>query len=491
MTRTRSRIRFVGHLLLALTMLFASGIGQTTSALAADIGLPFFGAYLNGTDATQPARAQSLGASTVTIQFNWTSFEASQTGTLNSGHAAIVDQMVANAVSRGLTPVAVVGAGPSWAAVNTYGALKHDKKAAFQTFVRNLVTRYSARGVHHWMIWPEPDAIQNPVTSADVPRGAWGDEPAWYAEVMMAASSELKSVDPSAKLILGPLAYDRFYTPKGGTWCAKTPAPFNCGATGLFNYDFIAQVMAVPGAAAAFDAVSVNAYRYYGAAWETGSSGFDIGAKVRQLRGRLTELGVDLPIVIGESGIWSGVYSGTNPDLPIIVNGQLQEGGVATRERQAAYVTQLYARARDAGVAADFWYTMDESDPVVQYGLYDDNKNAKPGVAAYQEVSRRLGGSSVRPFGAAGVVNVRSGSAERYGFMDDDHNITVVAWANNSATPSAQVFVPTGYQGYDLNGNAATPSATVSGGTLWNLDNNPVFFRGRAYRVIIPLSPHG
>jgi hypothetical protein len=492
--------RLLGRVLVVLAVLAVSGIVQPMNVLAADIGLPLFGAYMYGTDSTQLARALNLGAGTVTIQFSWETFEPTQTGTLNASYTATIDTMVQNAVSRGLTPVAVVGAGPPWAAVNTYGALRHDKKAAFQTFVRNLVAHYNTRGLHHWMIWPEPDAVQNPVNSSDTSRGAWGDEPEWYAEVMMAAKSELTAVDPNAKLILGPLAHDRFYAARSTSWCVGADPsrwPYNCGADGLFAYDFLDRVLAVPGAAGAFDAVSVNAYRYYGPAWENGANGYDVAAKIFHVRGRLASKGLDLPIVIGESGVVSGVFSGSPGWLPFMLNGVLLNFGAPTEERQAAYVGQLYTRAKAAGAAAVIWYTMDESDPVSKYGLYNTDHTAKSGVPVYQEMSRRLSNAALHPFAAVGVVTPRTGAVERYGFIDDNNNITVVAWgipssadANyNANPPQAQAFVPNGYQGFDRNGNAISPASTVDGGTIWNLDENPVFFRGRAYRIILPSSP--
>lgn len=478
-----NRFRF----LFALTAFAVSGVVHASAAFAADVGLPFFGTYLNGVDANQPARALSLGAGTVSIQFNWQQFQPTEGGAMSTSYQGVVDALVDNAVARGLTPVAVVGAAPLWAANTNFGALKGDKEAAYLSFVDYLVARYSARGLHHWELWPEADAIQTPPDKADQARGAWGDEPEWYARVMIDASARLKQRDPSAKLIMGPLAHDRFYIPKSAAWCPPNSGRYNCG--GIFSYEFLDKAFAVSGFPSAIDAVAINAYLYYGAAWETGSNGRDAGAKVRHLRSRLTGLGYpDMPIVIAESGVPSAPSTGA---IYAIANGQLIDTGGPTAERQAAYATQLHARAKDAGAAAVFWFTMDENDAVLKYGLYDDSHNPKPSYYSYKEATRRLSSAQLQNFGAAGVLNTLSGSVEKYGFIDNNSNITLVAWASwvtAGVSPTAQVVVRSAYTATDLNGNVVAPVATTSAGNVYNLTNDPVYFLGRGYRTLIPMS---
>jgi hypothetical protein len=368
-----------------------------------------------------------------------------------------------------------------------FGALKHDQDAAFLTFVDNLVSRYSAQGLHHWMLWPEPDAVQYPAGELQV--GSWGDEPEWYADVMKRASTTIKSRDPSGKLILGPLAHDRFNIAKSTDWC-RDPQPYNCG--GIFSYEFLDKVLAVPGAAAAFDALAINAYAYYGAAWESGQNGRDVGAKVRHVQSRLVARGVDLPIVIGESGVWS---SGDGW-IPIRLAGGL-DGPVTSSALQAAYPAQLFARARDAGAVAVIWFTLDEIDSIRKYGLFDDSLHRKDAFTTYRQAATALA-SAGRPFSPRTLVTVVSGYVEQYGFSDDSGNVTLLVWAANDPTdatqppyrpPTAQIAIRDGFQAFDQIGSAIAPVGKTNAGSVYALTGNPVYLRGKGYRAAVPRVP--
>jgi hypothetical protein len=435
---------------------------------SASLGLPFAGVYLNGHDPGALQRAREVGAGLVEIQVNWAALEPSQSGTLNPVAAAALDAIVREAAARGMTPVGVVGGAPGWAAINHYGAVRRDKDAAFVTFMENLVARYAPMGVHHWFLWPEPDAVQAPAREPD--RGAWGDEPEWYAEVTKRASAAMKRRDPGAKVIVGPIAHDRFFPARSTAWC-PVPYPhghYNCG--GIFSYEFLDRIFAVSGFAAAVDAVGLNAYAYYGAAWEFGGSGRDVGAKVRHVRTRLTGLGVDLPIVIGESGVWNAAPP--SAQLPDRV-GQEVVWRDPSSQLQAEYAVKLLARSRDAGVLSVVWFTLDESDPQVKYGLYDDQKRAKPAAAAFRRAGAALrDGSPTSP----DWVQLLSGGVERYSFQVPTGQLAI-AWASGAEAPRARVSVPAGTRASDAGGAPVAPAASgADGRPQFELGDSPMYF---------------
>jgi hypothetical protein len=476
----------LGRILLIIAILGVSGIAQRPETVsAADVGLPYFGVYLNGHDVASTQRAKDVGAGAVTIQVSWTVFEPAQAGTLSAAGTAVVDPMVAAAVAKGLTPIFVVGDAPTWAAVSAHGALLPGRDTAFATFVRELAKRYAPLGVHHWMLWPEPDAIQYP--TGELTRGAWGDQPEYYASVMKQASQAIKGQDSSAKLILGPLAHDRFYPAKSAAWC-PVPYPdghYNCG--GIFSYEFLEKIFNGTGLASYVDAVAINSYAYYGAAWETDQPGYDAGAKLRHVRNRLNQLGVSLPLVVGESGVWSTA----TPTRPYRVNNALAPDELeSSPARQAEYVGQMYARAREAGAVSVIWFTLDEVDPTVKYGLFDDSMNPKPSFTAYRQAATALGSMS-RSFAVGSLVTVVSGNAERYGFADANNNATLVVWAingTNASNPSAQIAVRGAFTAYNQNGDVVQASGSSSAGSLYTVSGGPLYLRGPAYRTMVPVS---
>jgi hypothetical protein len=477
----------LGRVFLVLAILGVGAVAQPTeTSAAADVGLPYFGVYLNGYDVNATQRAKNVGAGTVALQFNWQLFEPVKTGTLSAEGTANLDAMVNSAVAKGLTPVGMISGAPSWAGPHGAGPVYAAEYGSFVTFVGNLAQQYGPMGVHHWMIFPEPDAVTT--TGAEASRSAWGDEPQNYATLVKQASARMKQIDATAKVIVGPLAHDRFDPAKSTAWCPNPPnypyGHYNCG--GIFSYEFLDKIFTGTGLASSVDAVALNAYAYYGAAWEGDQPGYDVAAKVRHVRNRLNGLGVSLPIVVGESGLWS-----TNaPARPYRVNNIFpvpEDLLESSPTRQAEYVGQMYARARDAGAAAVIWFTLDEIDTTVRYGLYDEGLSPKSSFNAYRQASATLS-SAIRTFSVGSLVTVTSGYAERYGFADASDNNTIVVWAMNAANPTAQVAVRGSFQAYDQAGNAVAPAGTSSAGALYNLTASPLYLRGKSYRSLVPVT---
>src|SRR5439155_5434919 len=110
------------------------------------------------------------------------------------------------------------------------------------------------------------DAVRDasPISTQFAGRGSWGDDTAAFTSLIRRSYTTIHSADSSAKVILGPLAYDWFYGAPGN--CGGPPG--NCG--GIFRYSFLDDILkgsqSVKGY---FDALGINAYIYFAPGWES------------------------------------------------------------------------------------------------------------------------------------------------------------------------------------------------------------------------------
>jgi hypothetical protein len=456
-------------LLAALVLLLAP-----TPALAADVGLPFFGLFMHNHDTAAVARAAEAGAGTAMVEVHWRDLQPylRADGGWEPGPTAALDARFANVARAGLRPVAVVGWAPFWAAASERGPLYPGKEAQYLAFVRRLVERYRAApyGVRHWFLWPEPDAVRAPTKATE--RASWGDDGAALASLLRSASPAIKAVDPSALVVLGPLAHDWFDDPDG-----RSPG-FNAG--GIFRYRFLDDFMGA-GGGAALDALAINTYAAFAPGWEAAGDGVDVAAKLAHVRGRLARYGVDLPIVVGEAGLWSAGESVPLSDGDGNVVGTL----TPSAEAQARYVPKLFARARAAGAAAVSWFTLDDYDALAtKYGLHEAGGAAKPAQAAYRFAAIELNGSP-RPVGPESLA-VLDGQVERYAFVSL-LSWTGVAWATGSGSPRARVAVRG--RAYDRAGAEVAPVGHHGDGRpIYELTDDPRYFVRPSYTTMVPMA---
>jgi hypothetical protein len=445
------------------------------AAAADDLGLPFVGVFMHNHDAPATARAAAAGAAMATVEVHWADLEPvhRSDGSWDAAATANLDIRFTNVSRNRLVPVAVVGWAPWWAATSTRGPLNAGQEGNYLAFVRALVQRYSQSpyGVHHWMLWPEPDAERSPTRSTE--RASWGDDGAAFAALLRQTYPAIKQADPTARVILGPLAHDWFDDPDG-----RTPG-FNSG--GIFRYRFLDDVLS-NGAAGSFDALGLNAYLAFASGWETHGGGVDVAAKIDHVRKRLQGRGVDVPIVVGESGFWSAGDEIPATDGSGRVVGSLQP----SEEVQAAYVAKLYARARDAGAAATIWFTLDDYESLpTKYGIYASSGASKLAQPAYKWAAAALGDSRRRV--PASWVRALDGQVESYGSVGLGR-WTAVAWATGSLSPRARVSVLPGARAYDRAGKElASVGIGSDGAQLYDLGDSPVYFERTAYVAVVPL----
>jgi hypothetical protein len=145
--------------LLALTVLLFS-LPSASDAEAPNWSQPVFGIIEAG---ARPAEAQQLGAQWERLSFHWNLFQPSGPNDFNP--EAVSAAALESARSAGRQVVGLIQGTPNWASAS--GSIAsvpagldlpyNDPNNTFANFVTRLVSHYSAQGIHHWVIWNEPD----------------------------------------------------------------------------------------------------------------------------------------------------------------------------------------------------------------------------------------------------------------------------------------------------------------------------------------------
>jgi hypothetical protein len=188
-----------------------------------------------GSPTAQPERERILdtikaaGGTWVRFDMWWGSIERSR-GQWTWGD---FDRLIDSINRRGLRMLAVLQSPPGWANGGRDQFYPPTDPADFARFAGAAARRYSARGLHHWEIWNEPNIpLWKPVP-----------DPARYTTLLKAAYGAIHSADPEATVISGGLA----------------PAPDD--ATHMDPTRFLQQ-MYDAGASGHFDAFGYHPYYY-------------------------------------------------------------------------------------------------------------------------------------------------------------------------------------------------------------------------------------
>jgi len=155
------------------------------------------------------ALMQEAGVRWTRVNLSWSGGEPAAKGRLNEGWLAQVDYAVAKARSAGIEVLMPVADGvPYWASAdprkhrgrsgerwNKY--YRPSDPAEYADFVRRMVHRYSAQGVHAYEVWNEPNRRQS-----------WPPRPnaAQYTRLLRAGAAAIRQADPSATVVLGGLS---------------------------------------------------------------------------------------------------------------------------------------------------------------------------------------------------------------------------------------------------------------------------------------------
>ncbi len=330
----------------------------------------------------------------------WHEVEASQ-GSRNWAALGSVERDLQALSAQGLQPVLIIRGAPAWAQKvpgALCGPIREDALDNFASFMRDLVSRYSAPpyNVKYWELGNEPD-VDPALIAPTMPFGCWGNaaDPyyggGYFAQMLKQVYPAIKAADPAAQVVLGGLLLD----------CdpGRPPAGKDC-KPGLFLEGILRN-----GGAAAFD---IAAYHAYGL-WNPGVVDADrldtqwshrggvVVGKAAFIRETLARFGASKPLMMNEGGLLCHENNSACPSDDFF-------------QAQASYLPRLYARAWANNLVGAFWFTLD-GPGWRQGGLLDRNGNARPAYTALDFMGSLLAGAS---FGST----LSSGDLEGYAFRN-------------------------------------------------------------------------
>jgi len=294
----------------------------------------------------------------------------------------------------------------------------------------------------------EPDAVTGYrcLGGGLVTYGLEGDK---YANLTKLSFQKIKSLDPSAKIILGGLAYDWFYDV--GEIVSPDPKYFASVVSpdGPFNRYFIDDYFAVEDSKNHIDAINFHYFKDWSDHWEQWTQPDDEGyikiptcgdvadglgtsytpygtgviAKGSHIIERLKMcFGVTKPLWISEVG-----HHGTD----------LIDDPIYDLDNQARYVWKVYPQSLSLGAENVTWYALKIIRSVTpddyQGLLYDDN-SPKPAFYAYQTLTSELDGYKFDSIVNAGASN------EAYKFYNPCDGYKIVAWLNTTDVGAISIW---------------------------------------------------
>lgn len=368
------------------------------------------------------------------------------------------DQAVRGLQAGGMVPLAVLYTRPNWASSDGCGPIDLVPIVRYQQYLTALVERYDGDGIddapgrpviRHWEVENEQDFDANPLNNGGQPNHGscfGGARAAAYADHLRASWQAIKSADPTAVVIFGGVAYERFYNKVG----YNPPGPF--------DYNFVGNALAASQAAHGaepgwpfFDWMAVHIYNDFRNNWD-GAQPYrqELSAKMEHLRqNQMHRPGkFDLrsrPIAITEVGLSSApadAWTERSEALQAIYPGQvlaraMAEGAPAVlwfvgKDRSIGDCNNIYdwqtfglIRSKAVDIASDACPT----NPLPGYFVGVDSE-PKPAHAAFRTAQASLGALNYEL--ALGTAVTGSPEIEAYRFRHPDTGAaTVVAFTDN------------------------------------------------------------
>lgn len=266
------------------------------------------------------------------------------------------DQAAALLAQHGLVSVVSIYGHPDWAASTECGPIDRVPLSRFGDFVRALVERYDADGqadaagsprIGFWEISNEPDFDSAHAGGETPPGGCFGGRADAYAEYLRVAYLAAKSADPTAEVLFGGVAYDRFHNKSGYS------------PTGPFDYDFVGDTLdhlyGQHGSEAAwpfFDTMAVHVYNDYRDNWD-GTPPYE-----QELVGKIGQFREAQLVHAGWFDLRSRALAVTEAGLASM---PANDGWTLRSESlQSAYPGQLLSRVMAVGATQAIWFSIED-----------------------------------------------------------------------------------------------------------------------------------
>ncbi|HMA32892.1 MAG TPA: S-layer homology domain-containing protein [Chloroflexia bacterium] len=276
---------------------------------------------------------------------------------------SIYDQRLSYDAANHLNVIGMLLTTPKWSSTNPTASdwywYEPGNQNDYFDFVRAAVNRWKGQ-IHTWEIWNEPNAT-----------GTWNcvnscDHAADYARLLQGAYVAVKSVDPSARVLIGGL-YVHDYTNEGMA--------------------FLNQVVADSGGALNFDALSIHTYMP-----DRIPEGERPDSVVQNFQYRLTMV-----------DDWITAHGGRPGEIWVTEDGRSTCVGCAypwTEDEQANMLVRMYGIAAATPRVVQFaWFQFEDkfNNPNDLYGgmaIVREDYSTKPAYTAYQTAQRLLDGAT-------------------------------------------------------------------------------------------------
>jgi hypothetical protein len=154
-----------------------------------------------------PNEAAELGVGWERILFYWNEIQPGGAGDWNTLH--VLEEWLTEATGQGRTIVGLLKNTPVWATDGPpFSGVPRglylpvdDPGNLWATYVRQVANYYGPRGVHHWIVWNEPDI--EPAVYGHEFSGSTQD----YYQLVKVAYQVMKQADPNAVIHLGGMTY--------------------------------------------------------------------------------------------------------------------------------------------------------------------------------------------------------------------------------------------------------------------------------------------
>lgn len=348
----------------------------------------------------EPEFAADLGVGWDRILFLWHEIQPTGPDDWNTLH--VLEEWLVDAAENGRTIVGLLKSTPPWAATNEpFSGVPRglylppdDPGNLWAVFVRKVAQYYGAKGVHHWIVWNEPDIAPG------VYGYEFGGSMQDYYRLLQVTYLVMKETDPQAVIHLGGITY----------WHDPT-----------FLRRFLQMVAADPGAAANnyyFDVISQHIYFRPETIPEIVGESYQIQR----------ELGMDppKPVWINETNARPSL----DPEWPVqVLRFHLDP------DMQAWYLVQAFALGfASQAERVSFYKLIDiHLEPGGEsWGLLRPDKSRRPAYLAYKTMVAQLGGFS-------GPVTMQDTADFTIVTFPKEDELVRVLWANRLAAVTLEI----------------------------------------------------
>lgn len=344
-----------------------------------------------------PNEASALNVGWERILFYWSEIQPGGPGDWNTLH--VLEEWLSEANNHGRTILGLLKNTPAWATDGEpFAGVPRglylpvdDPGNLWAVYVKQVASYYGPRGVHHWIVWNEPDIKAN-----DYGHEFSGSVEDYY-QLVKVASIAIKQVDPTAVIHLAGLTYwhDQGYFRRFLQVATADPeGPAN---------DYF------------FDVVSLHIYFRV----ET------VQSIVGAIWGVQSQFGLSKAVWINETNSSPNLDPGwpvTRPNFQVDL------------EQQAAYIVQAFALGFAAGAARIAVYKLiDIQLPPggESFGLLRPDYSPRPAYFAYQVLIQQLAGFTK-------AQKQQNGDSMIVTFTKPE-GVTRILWARTAASVTLQV----------------------------------------------------